>query len=107
MAGSVLVAYGPGGQPIVADETRLGVLQRWAQERALYCPNCRGIVHMRGGPEKRTQLHIAHQRGECAWRTEAESVRHAPGTTVQDHRLSEHFPRAARTIEARLTEPSS
>ena len=106
MAGSVLVAYGPGGQPIVADETRLGVLQRWSQERALYCPNCRGIVHLRGGPEKRTQLHFAHQRGECAWSTEAESVRHARGKSVLANWLREQFPRAAITLEERLPEPN-
>ncbi|TMC82845.1 MAG: competence protein CoiA, partial [Chloroflexi bacterium] len=56
----MLVAYGPAGQPVIAGETSLEELQRWSQERALYCPNCRGIVHVRGGPDKRTQLHFAH-----------------------------------------------
>ncbi len=102
----MLVAYGPGGRPVIADETQLDNLQRWSQERALYCPNCRGIVHLRGGPEKRTQLHFAHQRGECSWGTEAESVRHARGKSVLANWLREQFPRAAITLEERLAEPN-
>src|ERR1700730_3954273 len=64
MAGTMLVAYGPDGRPVVAEETTLEQLQRWSHERALYCPNCRGVVHVRGGPGKRTQLHFAHQKGD-------------------------------------------
>lgn len=102
----MLVAYGPGGQSVIADETQLDILQCWSQERALYCPNCRGIVHLRGGPEKRTQLHFAHQRGECAWGTEAESVRHARGKSILANWLRGQFPRAAITLEERLAEPN-
>ena len=97
----MLVAYGPAGQPVIAGETSLEELQRWSQERALYCPNCRGIVHVRGGPDKRTQLHFAHQKGECAWSTEAESVRHARGKMVLARWLREQFPRAIVTLEER------
>ena len=102
----MLVAYGPDGHPIVAEETPLDQLQRWSHERALRCPNCRGVVHLRGGPEKRTQLHFAHQKGECAWSTEAESVRHARGKSVLAHWLSVQFPQAAITLEERLPEPN-
>ncbi len=102
----MLVAYGPAGQPVIAGETSLEELQRWSQERALYCPNCRGIVHVRGGPDKRTQLHFAHQKGECAWSTEAESVRHARGKMVLARWLREQFPRAIVTLEERLPEPN-
>ena len=102
----MLVAYGPDGHPIVAEETPLDQLQRWSHERALRCPNCRGVVHVRGGPEKRTQLHFAHQKGECAWSTEAESVRHARGKSVLAHWLSVQFPQAAITLEERLPEPN-
>ena len=66
----MLVAYGPNGRSVVADDTPLEQLLCWSRERSLYCPNCRGILHVRGGPEKRTQLHFAHQKGECAWSTE-------------------------------------
>src|SRR5437763_529279 len=102
----MLVAYGPDGHPIVAEETPLDQLQRWSHERALRCPNCRGVVHVRGGPEKRTQLHFAHQKGECAWSTEAESVRHARGKSVLAHWLSVQFPQAVITLEERLPEPN-
>ena len=102
----MLVAYGPAGQPVIAGETSLEELQRWSQERALYCPNCRGIVHVRGGPDKRTQLHFAHQTGECAWSTETESIRHARGKMVLAHWLREQFPQAAITLEERLPEPN-
>src|SRR5947209_2013452 len=102
----MLVAYGPNGHPIVAEETSLDLLQRWSHERALRCPNCRGVVHVRGGPEKRTQLHFAHQKGECAWSTEAESVRHARGKSVLAHWLSVQFPQAVITLEERLPEPN-
>ncbi len=78
----MLVAYGPDGHLVVAEEVPLEQLRRWSQERVLYCPNCRGVVHVRGGPEKRTQLHFAHQKGECAWSTESESVRHMRGKIV-------------------------
>ena len=102
----MLVAYGPNGQPVVAEETPLELLQQWSHERLLYCPNCRGIVHVRGGPEKRTQLHFAHQKGECAWSTESESVRHARGKVVLAHWLREQFPQAIVTLEERLPEPN-
>src|SRR5438477_12291132 len=103
----MLVAYGPNGHPIVAEETSLDLLQRWSHDRALRCPNCRGVVHVRGGAEKRTQLHFAHQKGEWAWSTEAESVRHARGTSVLADWLSVQFAKAAITLEERVTEPNS
>jgi hypothetical protein len=102
----MLVAYGPEGQPVVAEETALEQLQRWSHARALYCPNCRGIVHIRGGPEKRTQLHFAHQKGECAWSTESESPRHMRGKLVLAAWLREQFPAGRVTLEERLPEPN-
>ncbi len=102
----MLVAYGPSGVPVIAEETSLAQLQQWSHERALYCPNCRGIVHVRGGHDKRTQLHFAHQRGECAWSTEGESVRHARGKMVLAHWLRQQFPQATVTLEERLPEPN-
>src|SRR5438445_13731928 len=102
----MLVAYGPNGVPVIAEETPLAQLQQWSHERALHCPNCRGIVHVRGGPDKRTQLHFAHQKGECAWSTEAESVRHASGKMVLARWLREQFPRAIVTLAVRLPEPN-
>jgi Competence protein CoiA-like family len=104
--GRVLVAYGPDGRPVIAEETALEQLQGWSRERVLYCPNCRGIVHVRGGLEKRTSLHFAHQRGECAWSTEAESVRHARGKIVLAQWLREQFPHTLVTLEERLPEPN-
>jgi Competence protein CoiA-like family len=103
---SMLVAYGPNCQPVIAEETALELLQQWSHERMLFCPNCRGVVHVRGGPEKRTQLHFAHQKGECAWSTESESVRHARGKMVLAHWLHEQFPQATVTLEERLPEPN-
>ena len=102
----MLVAYGPDGRPAIAEETPLEQLQGWSHERLLYCPNCRGIVHVRGGAEKRTQLHFAHQKGECAWSTEAESVRHMRGKAVLAQWLREQFPTAKVTLEERLPEPN-
>lgn len=102
----MLVAYGPGGQPVTAGEMPIEQLQHWSQERQLYCPNCKGIVHARGGPEKRMQLHFAHQKGECAWSTEAESVRHMRGKIVLAGWLRAQFPRAAVTLEERLPGPN-
>ncbi|MEO8970821.1 MAG: competence protein CoiA family protein [Ktedonobacteraceae bacterium] len=102
----MLVAYGPGGRPVIAEEASLEQLQHWSRERSLFCPNCRGTVHMRGGPEKRTQLHFAHQKGECAWSTEAESVRHASGKIVLAAWVREQFPDAIVTLEERLPEPN-
>jgi hypothetical protein len=102
----MLVAYGPDGRPVVAEETPPEQLQRWSHDRVLYCPNCRGVVHVRGGPAKRTQLHFAHQKGECAWSTEAETVRHARGKVVLAQWLREQFPRATVTLEERLPEPN-
>jgi hypothetical protein len=102
----MLVAYGPGGHPVVAEETPLEQLQQWSRERALHCPNCRGVVHLRGGPGKRAQLHFAHQKGECAWSTEAESIRHMRGKMVLAQWLREQFPQATITLEERLPEPN-
>lgn len=102
----MLVAYGPDGQTVVAEETPLEQLRQWSRERMMYCPNCRGVVHVRGGQEKRTQLHFAHQKGECAWSTEGESVRHARGKVVIANWLRSQFPQAAVTLEERLPEPN-
>ena len=102
----MLVAYGPDGRPVVAEETPLAQLQQWSREHALHCPNCRGIVHVRGGPDKQMQLHFAHQRGECAWSTESESVRHAQGKVVLSQWLREQFPQADVRLEERLPEPN-
>ena len=100
----MLVAYGPDGRPAIAEETPQ--LQLWSHERLLYCPNCRGVVHVRGGAEKRTQLHFAHQKGECAWSTEGESVRHMRGKVVLAQWLRDQFPSATVTLEERLPEPN-
>ncbi len=102
----MLVAYGPGGQLVTAGETPAEQLRRWSQERLLYCPACRGIVHARGGPEKHAQLHFAHQRGECAWSTEAESVRHMRGKLVLAEWLRVQYPQALVSLEMRLPEPN-
>jgi len=102
----MLVAYGPNGRSVVADDTSLEQLLCWSRERSLYCPNCRGILHVRGGLKKRTQLHFAHQRGECAWSTETESVRHVAGKIVLSHWLRTLFPTALVTLEERLPEPN-
>src|SRR5207248_4524502 len=102
----MLVAYGPDGHPVIAEETPLDQLQRWSAEHLLRCPNCRGVVHVRGGPEKRMQIHFAHQRGECAWSTEAESVRHMRGKMVLAQWLREQFPLAKVTLEERLPGPN-
>src|SRR5438046_1015377 len=103
---AMLVAYGPDGRPVVAEEAPLEQLQHWSREHLLHCPNCRGAVHVRGGPEKRTQLHFAHQKGECAWSTESESVRHAQGKRVLAQWLRKQFPQATVTLEERLPEPN-
>lgn len=102
----MLVAYGPDGNTIVAGETPFEQLQQWSRERSLYCPNCRGVVHVRGGSDKRTQVHFAHQKGECAWSTEAESVRHARGKVTLANWLRAQFPQATITLEERLPEPN-
>jgi hypothetical protein len=102
----MLVAYGPDHHPAIAEETPLEQLQHWSREHMLYCPNCRGNVHVRGGPEKRTQLHFAHQRGECAWSTETESLRHARGKLVIAQWLRGQFSQAVVTLEERLPEPN-
>lgn len=102
----MLVAYGPDGCSVLANEASLEQLQRWSRERMLFCPNCRGVLHVRGGPEKRLQLHFAHQKGECAWSTESESVRHATGKLVLSHWLRTQFPTAIVTLEERLPEPN-
>jgi hypothetical protein len=102
----MLVAYGPDDTLVVAGETPLEQAQAWSREQALRCPNCRGVVYARGGPEKQTQLHFAHQKGECAWSTEAESVRHMRGKVVLARWLRQQFPGAHVTLEERLPEPS-
>lgn len=102
----MLVAYGPAGQLVSADETPLEQLQRWSQERLLVCPNCKGAVFVRGGPEKRMQLHFAHQKGECAWSTEAESMRHMRGKIVLAGWLRAQFPQASVSMEERLPGPN-
>ncbi|GAC1394624.1 MAG: hypothetical protein NVS4B11_17670 [Ktedonobacteraceae bacterium] len=102
----MLVAYGPDGRAVNAEETLLVQLQQWSRERVLHCPNCRSIVHVRGGPDKQMQLHFAHQRGECAWSTEAESVRHAQGKIVLSQWLQKQFPSAEVRLEERLPEPN-
>jgi Competence protein CoiA-like family len=102
----MLVAYGPGDTLVIAGETPLERAQAWSREQALRCPNCRGVVYARGGPEKQTQLHFAHQKGECAWSTEAESVRHMRGKVVLARWLRGQFPRARVTLEERLPEPN-
>ncbi len=102
----MLVAYGPDNQPIIAEETSLEQLHHWSHERTLYCPNCRGFVHVRGGPDKRTQLHFAHQKGECAWSTESESVRHMSGKLLLSQWLHTQFPHASISLEERLPEPN-
>lgn len=102
----MLVAYGPEEQPLVAEEMSLEQLQRWSREQQLHCPNCRGVVHVRGGPSKRMQLHFAHQRGACAWSTEGESVRHMRGKLVLAQWLRAQFPAATVTLEERLPGPN-
>jgi hypothetical protein len=102
----MLVAYGPGDTLVIAGETPLEQAHMWSREQALRCPNCRGVVYARGGPEKQTQLHFAHQKGECAWSTEAESVRHVRGKVVLARWLRQQFPHARVTLEERLPEPN-
>ncbi len=102
----MLVAYGPDDRLVVAEETQAERLQYWSREHLLHCPNCRGTVHVRGGGEKRTQLHFAHQKGECAWSTEGESLRHMQGKLVLAQWLREQFPQAVVMLEERLPEPN-
>ncbi len=102
----MLVAYGPEGQPVVAEGMHLAQLKDWSQRNQLYCPNCRGVVHVRGGPEKRTQIHFAHQKGECSWSTEKETIRHLRGKIVLAEWLQKQFPHAHITLEKRLPEPN-
>jgi hypothetical protein len=102
----MLVAYGPEGQPVITEGINLTQLKNWSQRDLLYCPNCRGIVHVRGGPEKRTQIHFAHQKGECSWSTEAETVRHLRGKIVLAEWLQKQFPHASISLEKRLPEPN-
>jgi hypothetical protein len=102
----MLVAYGPQGHPVIAEEGALAQLQEWSREHQLFCPNCRGILHVRGGPARRTQLHFAHQRGECAWSTEEESERHMRGKAALAGWVQRQFPTATVTLEERLPEPN-
>ncbi|GCE03064.1 competence protein CoiA [Dictyobacter aurantiacus] len=102
----MLVAYGPDQRTVIAGETPFTQLQQWSRNHQLYCPNCRGVVHIRGGAEKRTQVHFAHQKGECAWSTEAESIRHAQGKLVLAQWLRQQYPQASISLEKRLPEPN-
>lgn len=102
----MLVAYGPAGQPVVAEETPLEQLLSWSREQQLHCPDCRAVVHVRGGPGKRMQLHFAHQRGECAWGNEGESVRHMRGKLVLAQWLRVQYPLATVSLEERLPGPN-
>jgi hypothetical protein len=102
----MLVAYGPEGQPVVAEGLHLAQLKDWSQRNQLYCPNCRGIVHVRGGPEKRTQIHFAHKKDECSWSTESETLRHLRGKIVLGQWLQKQFPGAHVSLEKRLPEPN-
>jgi hypothetical protein len=102
----MLVAYGPEEQHVVARGIDLEQLKDWSQQGLLYCPNCRGKVHVRGGPEKRTQMHFAHQKGECAWSTESETIGHVRGKLVLAEWLHKQFPQANVTLEKRLPEPN-
>ncbi len=101
----MLVAYGPEGQPVIARGIYLAQLKNWSQRDLLYCPNCRGVVHVRGGPEKRTQMHFAHQKGECTWSTESETIRHLRGKILLAEWLQKQFPQASLSLEKRLPEP--
>ena len=102
----MLVAYGPEGQPVIARGIYLAQLKNWSQKDLLRCPNCRGIVHVRGGPEKRTQIHFAHHKGECNWSTESETVRHLRGKILLAEWLQKQFPQASISLEKRLPEPN-
>lgn len=102
----MLVAYGPTGHPVLAEETALEQLLSLSREQQLHCPDCRGVLHVRGGPGKRMQLHFAHLRGECAWSTESESVRHMRGKLVLAQWLCTQFPQATVTLEERLPGPN-
>ncbi len=102
----MLVAYGPEEQLVIAEELNFAQLKDWSQKNLLYCPNCHGLVHVRGGPEKRIQLHFAHKRGECAWSTETESVRHSRGKKVLAEWLKQQFPQAEILLEKRLPVPN-
>lgn len=102
----MLVAYGPQGQPVIAEETSLEQLLRWSHAQQLRCPNCRDVVHVRGGASKRMQLHFAHLRRECAWSMEGESVRHMLGKLTLAQWLRTQFPEAVVTLEERLPGPN-
>ena len=102
----MLVAYGPEGQPIVAKDVYLMQLKDLSRRNLLVCPNCRGIVHVRGGSEKRIQIHFAHQKGECSWSTETETIRHLQGKVVLSEWLQKQFPSTRITLEKRLPEPN-
>lgn len=102
----MLVACGPDGQRLTAREISPTQLREWSRARLLTCPNCHAPVHLRGGAEKRRQLHFAHQKGECAWSTEPESERHAQGKVTLAHWLQQQYPAATITLEQRLPEPN-
>ncbi len=102
----MLVAYGPEGHAVIAEDKQFEQLKDWSQRNLLCCPNCRGIVHVRGGPEKQIQIHFAHQKGECAWSTEQESIRHSRGKKVLADWLHLQFPQAEISLEKRLPAPN-
>jgi hypothetical protein len=102
----MLIAYGPEGQAIVAKDAYLAHLKDLSRRNQLVCPNCRGIVHVRGGSEKRIQIHFAHQKGECSWSTETETIRHLQGKVVLSEWLQKQFPHTQITLEKRLPEPN-
>lgn len=102
----MLVAYGPDGRPVIAETISIEQLKYLSQKDQLYCPNCRGIVHVRGGPGKRTQFHFAHQKGECSWSTESETIRHLRGKIVLAEWLHKQYPHAIINLEKRLPEPN-
>lgn len=102
----MLVAYGPEEQLVIAEDLHFAQLKDWSERNLLYCPNCHGLVHVRGGPEKRIQLHFAHKRGECAWSTETESLRHSRGKQVLAEWLYQQFPQAEILLEKRLPVPN-
>jgi hypothetical protein len=102
----MLVAYGPEEQLVIAEDLHFAQLKDWSQRNLLCCPNCHGLVHVRGGPEKHIQLHFAHKRGECAWSTETESLRHSRGKKVLAEWLHQQFPQAEIVLEKRLPAPN-
>ena len=102
----MLVAYGPDEQVVIAEDLHFAQLKDWSRRNLLYCPNCHGLVHVKGGPEKHIQIHFAHKRGECAWSAETESIRHSQGKKVLAEWLHQQFPQAEILLEKRLPAPN-